>query len=159
MERKSGVLMHISSLYNDYSVGSFGKEAKEFVDFLADCKFSYWQVLPFCMADDCNSPYQSYSTFAGNPYFVDLNTLFEKGVITAEELNAQRQEQPYSAEYVRLYHTRLNLLHTASKRVKNVDEINQFIEENPYLKQFCEFMAFKASNDNKPWYEWENNSY
>ena len=65
MNRKSGVLMHISSLYGDYSIGSFGSEAKDFVDFLCDCGFGYWQVLPFCMVDECNSPYKSYSTFGG----------------------------------------------------------------------------------------------
>ena len=159
MQRKSGVLMHISSLYGDYSIGSFGNEAKEFIDFLAECKFSYWQVLPFCMADDCNSPYQSYSTFAGNPYFVDLNVLMRKGLVSGDELIQQRQQQPYSAEYVKLYHTRLSFLHEVSKRAKNVDEINSFIDENPYLKQFCEFMAYKDSNENKPWYEWNNDSY
>ena len=88
MTRKSGVLMHISSLFGDYSIGSFGKEAKYFIDFLAKCGFSYWQVLPFCMVDECNSPYKSYSTFGGNPYFVDLGIIFAKGLITEEELSA-----------------------------------------------------------------------
>ncbi len=159
MKRKSGVLMHISSLYGDYSIGSFGKSAKEFVDFLSECKFSYWQVLPFCMADDCNSPYQSYSTFAGNPYFVDLEILKNKGVITQKELESQKQEQPYSAEYVKLYHTRLSFLREASRKVNYKDEIVKFIESNPYLKQFCEFMAYKEVNDNKPWKEWTVNTY
>lgn len=69
MKRSSGVLMHISSLPGDYSIGTFGKHAKAFVDFLSDCGFSYWQVLPFSMVDECNSPYKSYSAFAGNPFF------------------------------------------------------------------------------------------
>ena len=159
MERKSGVLMHITSLYGDYSIGSFGKSAKEFVDFLSECKFSYWQVLPFCMADDCNSPYQSYSTFAGNPYFVDLEVLKEKGIITEDELKEQKQEQPYSVEYVKLYHTRLDFLKKASKRVKYTAEIEKFIENNSYLKQFCEFMAYKYANDNKPWQQWDDRDY
>ena len=89
MERKSGVLMHVSSLFGKYSSGSFGEEAKYFVDFLADCGFSYWQVLPFCMTDEYNSPYKSYSSFSGNPYFVDLPTLYEKGLLTAEELKTR----------------------------------------------------------------------
>ena len=76
--RESGVLMHISSLWGDYSCGSFGKEAKEFVDFLSAGGFSYWQVLPFVIPDECNSPYKSYSTFGGNPYFVNLDLLFEE---------------------------------------------------------------------------------
>jgi len=159
MDRKSGVLMHISSLYGEYSIGSFGKSAKEFADFLSECGFSYWQVLPFCMADDCNSPYQSYSTFAGNPYFVDLEILKEKGLITQDELDSKRQEQPYSAEYVKLYHTRLSFLKEISKRATNRDEIERFIVENPYIEQFCKFMALKDSNANKPWREWENESF
>lgn len=159
MKRKSGVLMHISSLYGDYSIGSFGNAAKEFVDFLTECKFSYWQVLPFCMADDVNSPYQSYSTFAGNPYFVDLDVLKSKGIVTDAELESQRQQQPYSAEYVKLYHTRLNFLKEISKRVNYVDDVNNFVEENPYIKQFCEFMALKEANNNKPWAEWTESAY
>ncbi|MBR4890565.1 MAG: 4-alpha-glucanotransferase [Clostridia bacterium] len=159
MDRKSGVLMHISSLYGKFSIGSFGKSAKEFVDFLAECKFTYWQVLPFCMADDCNSPYQSYSTFAGNPYFVDLEILKDKGLLTEEELNSQIQQQPYSAEYVKLYHTRLNLLKDISKRVNYREEISAFINENPYIEQFCRFMALKESNDNKSWADWIVDTY
>ena len=156
MERKSGVLMHISSLYGDYSIGSFGKCAKEFVDFLCELKFTYWQVLPFLMADDFNSPYQSYSAFSGNPYFVDLEILYKKGLLTKEELTLNHQTQPYSAEYERLYQMRFDLLKIASKRVQNKDEINEFIELRPHIKDFCIFMAKKEANSEKTWYEWTN---
>lgn len=157
-ERKSGVLMHISSLFGDYGIGSFGEGAKEFIDFLKECGFTYWQTLPFCMADDCNSPYQSYSAFGGNPYFIDLDILFKKGLITSEELESQKQSTPYSCEYSRLYHTRFDILLKACKRARNKSEINEFIEKNKYLKDFCEFMGRKAANGGKPWYEWENDS-
>mgnify|MGYP001026215931 FL=1 len=157
-ERKSGVLMHISSLFGDYGIGSFGEGAKEFIDFLKECGFTYWQTLPFCMADDCNSPYQSYSAFGGNPYFIDLDILFKKGLITSEELESQKQSTPYSCEYSRLYHTRFDILLKAGKRAQNKSEINEFIEKNKYLKDFCEFMGRKAANGGKPWYEWENDS-
>ena len=86
MNRSSGVLAHISSLPGDHSIGSFGAKAREFIDFAASCGFSYWQTLPFCMIDECNSPYKSFSAFAGNPYFIDLPTLCEQGLITKEEL-------------------------------------------------------------------------
>ena len=155
MERSSGVLMHISSLHGDYSIGSFGYEAKEFVDFLNDAGFKWWQVLPFCMVDECNSPYKSYSAFGGNPYFVDLRKLFEKGLLTREELDSCRQEQPYSCEFVRLYHTRFDTLMKASKRVTNRSEIEEFIEKHKYIKQFCEFMALKSANNMKLWTEWD----
>lgn len=158
MERKSGVLMHISSLYGDYGIGSFNRNAKKFIDFLKECKFSYWQVLPFCMADDCNSPYQSYGAFCGNPYFVDIEALKAKGLLTDEELSSQRQETPYSCEYARLYHKRFEILKKASERVTNREEIENFIKENKHIGDFCEFMGRKAANENKPWYEWKNDN-
>ena len=137
MKRASGVLMHISSLPGEYSIGSFGKEAIKFIDFLAECGFSYWQTLPFCMPDDCNSPYKSYSSFGGNPFFIDLPTLYEKGLITKDELNNAKQKSPYLCEYSRLKEERIKLLKTASLRVKKdetkVLEIENFLSENPEL--------------------------
>lgn len=158
MNRASGVLMHISSLYGDYSIGSFGKEAIEFVDFLSDCGFSYWQVLPFCMIDECNSPYKSYSAFGGNPYFVDLESLFAEGLLTRDELDSARQQTPYSCEYVRLYHTRVELLARAAARADDVlrAKISDFAKGNPYIAQFCEFMALKKANGEKCWIQWDN---
>ncbi len=155
MDRKSGVLMHISSLPGDFSIGGFSDNARAFVDFLRDCGFTYWQVLPFCMVDECNSPYKSYSSFAGNPYFIDLETLCRKGLVTGDELNGYRQQTPYSCEYVRLYHTRTILLREASKRAGNRAEIEKFIADNPYLEQFCRFMALKDANGEKCWIKWK----
>ncbi len=154
MERKSGVLMHISSLFGEYSTGSFGKSAKYFVDFLAESGFSYWQVLPFCMADEYNSPYKSYSAFGGNPYFVDLDILFEKALLTEEELAGARQNGEYLCEFERLNDERVALLMRASKRVSDKRAVEKYINNKPHLLKFCEFMALKAENDNKPWYEW-----
>ena len=149
--------MHISSLPGEYSCGAFNESAKKFVDFIKECGFSYWQVLPFGIVDECNSPYKSYSAFAGNPYFIDIEALAGKGLITREELDAQRQTTPYSCEYVRLYHNRLNLLREASKRAENKDEILKFIAKNKHLESFCTFMGLKAVNENLPWQEWKNN--
>ena len=154
MERKSGVLMHVSSLFGKYSSGSFGEEAKYFVDFLADCGFSYWQVLPFCMTDEYNSPYKSYSSFSGNPYFVDLPTLYEKGLLTAEELKAAEQSSPYLCEFDRLQEERFELLKAASKRVLDKAPIKTFIENSPYLDAFCRFMALREANSGTPWQTW-----
>ena len=155
MKRTSGVLMHFSSLFGDYSIGSFSNHAKYFIDFLADCEFSYWQVLPFCMVDECNSPYKSYSAFGGNPYFVDLEILHQKGLLTKEELFSCRQQTPYSCEYGRLYHTRIDVLLKASKRVNYRAEIEAFINENPYIEQFCRFMALKDANAQTCWIDWQ----
>ena len=154
MKRASGVLMHISSLFGEYSTGSFGKSAKYFIDFLSDCKFSYWQVLPFCMIDACNSPYQSYSAFGGNPYFIDLEELNKKGLVTTEELSEYKQKTPYVCEYDRLCTTRQDLLMKASKRVTDKTEIESFVDSDPYLKKVCTFMSLKAANDGKAWPEW-----
>lgn len=157
-ERKSGVLMHISSLFGEYSSGSFGDEAKYFIDFLADCGFSYWQVLPFCMVDQCNSPYKSYSAFGGNPYFVDLTRLCDKGLINSRELEESRQHTPYVCEYDRLRTERIDLLKAAASRVRERDIVDEYIDKRPQLKKLCEFMALKAANDDKPWYEWTCNT-
>lgn len=157
MERSSGVLMHISSLYGEYSCGSFGSEAKQFVDFLAAGGFKWWQVLPFCLVDDCNSPYQSYSAFGGNPYFVNLDVLAKKGLITQDELNEQKQGTPYSCEFARLYHTRIPLLMKAAQRVTNRGEIEAFIAKDNQLESFCRFMSLKTSNGQTPWWEWTSN--
>ncbi len=161
MERRSGVLLHISSLWGDYSCGGFGKAAREFVDFLADAGFSYWQVLPFGLVDECNSPYKSYSTFAGNPYFIDLEILFEKGLLNRAELDAAKQKTPYSCEFDRLIAERFPLLKTASSRLSAdaAAAVNSFIEGNKYLKDFCVFMALKEANGEKPWAEWEKENY
>lgn len=156
MKRKSGVLMHISSLPGEYSCGSFGRSAKEFVDFLSECGFSYWQVLPFGLVDECNSPYKSYSTFGGNPYFVDLEELFEEGLLSSEELEKARQKTPYSCEFDRLSDERVKLLIKASARVSDdlKNKINNFIEKDKYLKDFCTFMALKEKNEDKEWTDW-----
>ncbi len=158
MERKSGILMHISSLPGEYSIGSFGKQAKQFVDFVKELGFTYWQVLPFCMIDECNSPYKSYSAFGGNPYFVDLELLRDEGLLTNEELESQKQQTPYSCEYVRLYHTRVSVLAKAAQRANNREEIEAFIEKDSYLSAFCRFMALKEANEQAPWYEWNNDT-
>ena len=150
--------MHISTLYGDYSCGSFGKEAKEFIDFLSDTGFSVWQVLPFGTTDECNSPYKSYSAFGGNPYFVNLNSLYEKGYITYDELNRQKQNTPYSCEYKRLFYERVTLLCDCAQKVSDAEreKIEKFIEENNYLADFCKFMALKSANSDAEWQKWQN---
>ncbi len=159
MERKSGVLMHISSLPGKYSIGSFGKEAREFVDKIYNMGFSYWQVLPLGLTDDFNSPYKSYSAFAGNPYFIDLEILMTEGLLTKEELKKAEQDSPYICEFEKLKKTRIDILKKASKRAKNTKEIENFINNNLKLKEFCIYMALKEANHGLAWYEWENSSY
>ena len=160
MKRASGVLLHLSSLYGDYSVGSFGKEAREFIDFLSESGFTYWQVLPFCMVDECNSPYKSYSAFAGNPMFIDLSTLADKGLLSAQELKAAKQNDPYICEYSRLDKERLPLLRLAHERVtdKQREEVRTWLCSYPELCRAAEFLALKQKNRFLPWYEWTENT-
>ncbi len=154
MSRKSGILMHISSLYGNYSCGSFGKSAFEFIDFLKECGFTYWQVLPFCITDEHNSPYMSYSSIGGNMYFIDLEILFKKNLITSKELKENQQHTPYICEFDRLKKERFILLKKAALRVKNKKEILDFMLENQEIQLCCEFMALKEANGNKTWNEW-----
>ena len=157
MKRSSGVLMHVSSIWGDHSEGSFGNEALEWIDFLCDCGFSVWQTLPFCLPDEYNSPYKSFSAFSVNPYFIDLPTLKRQGLITAEELDAAKQETPYSCEFDRLNTQRMALLSKAAKRKGECKKIDEFMKNHPHTEAFCRFMALRVANGDTPWQEWTVN--
>ena len=159
MKRSAGVLMHVSSLPGEYSIGSFGKEAKAFIDLLADSGFGYWQVLPFGVTDEYHSPYKAYSAFAGNPYFIDLPTLAHDGLLSEDELLAARQETPYLCEFERLSRERLVLLRAAASRFSSWDAVGEFILANPAIEEFCRFMAIRDSQGDRPWSEWQDESY
>ena len=103
-KRASGVLMHVSSLPGAYGIGCFGKEAKEFIDFLSDTGCTYWQVLPFTPTDAYNSPYASISAFAGNRNFIDLEQLRDEGLLTDDEDVYKRQALHLPLR--RTFHTR-----------------------------------------------------
>lgn len=156
MKRQSGILMHISSLYGDYSIGTFGKNAFEFIDFLVDCGFSAWQVLPFTVTDEYNSPYKSFSAFGGNPYFIDPEKLFEDGLISKNDLEKCKQQTPYSCEFERLSKERMALLKKAFGNSENQKEVREFIEAHPRIEAFCRFMTLREQNGQKPWQEWES---
>ena len=153
-ERKSGVLLPVSSLPGKYGCGSFGVDAKKIIDFVKECGFTYWQVLPFAIPDEVASPYKSFSAFAGNPNFIDLESLAAKGLITAQELAAAEQKTPYATEFSRLSAERVPLLKFAASRVKNRAEVESWIENRPQLEKFCRFMAIKENNDGDVWLDW-----
>lgn len=158
MKRASGVLMHVSSLWGDHSEGSFGEAARQWIDFLSECGFSYWQTLPFCLPDEANSPYKSFSAFSGNPFFIDLPMLFKVGLITREELEASYQKNPYACEFDRLNKERLPLLAKAASRMTDTSCIDEFMKDHPRTEQFCTYMALKAANEDLPWNEWTNDT-
>lgn len=155
MERGSGVLLHISSLPGEYGGGSFGEDAKRFVDFLVDCGFRYWQTLPFCMPDAFHSPYKSFSAFSGNPYFIDLTCLCKAGLLTDRELAGAKQQTPYACEFERLSRERMQLLASAAQRAGKdpvlAREIRNFTTENPQIEAFCRFMAQKGDFSYEVW--------
>lgn len=154
MKRASGVLLHVSSLWGDYSEGSFGSAAREWIDFLSECGFSYWQTLPFCLPDEYDSPYCSFSTFSVNPFFIDLPLLEKDGLLTCEELAQATQKTPYSCEFDRLRTERLSLLSKAAERFGEPQEMTEFFRAHPKTADFCRFMALRASNKNRLWTEW-----
>ncbi len=157
--RKAGVLMHISTLPGNYSIGGFGEESKKFVDFLAEGGFQIWQVLPFCLPDGCHSPYSSYSSFSINPWFISLPSLYEEGLLTNEELQGAEQHVPYTCEFKRLEEDRFELLKKAASRVSDRKAILDFLAENPRIDTFCRFMAAKYKNGMRSWREWESSDY
>ncbi len=156
MNRSGGVLMHVSTLPGEYSCGAFGEEARQWIDRIREMGFTCWQVLPFCLPDDCNSPYKSYSAFSLNPYFIDLPTLRAQGLITDGELQAARQRTPYVCEFARLWDERIALLAKAAERCGETEEIAAFLAAHPHTEQFCRFMALKAANGQAEWQRWKN---
>ena len=159
MKRQSGVLMHISSLWGGYSEGAFGQAAKEFIDLLARGSFSVWQVLPFCVTDECNSPYKSVGAFSLNPNFIDLPALYQKGLLTKDELDAARETTPYSCEFSRLSGERFALLKKAALRLRDKAKVEAFLTAHPKVAEFCLYMAKKDANSGLAWNEWTTETY
>ena len=147
--------MHISALPSGYSIGSFGDGAKRFIDFLSEAGFAYWQVLPFCPPDEFGSPYKSPTAFGANPLFIDLPILYEKGLITAEELFSARESSPYLVEYEGLWESRLELLMRAAGRIGDRSEIVEYVSRREELDIACRFMALRGERPDAPWQELE----
>ncbi len=154
MNRNSGVLMPIFALSGDYGCGTFGKNAYNWIDYLSKANFSLWQVLPFGITDEHNSPYMSYSSFAGNPFFVDPETLYEKGLVTHDELKEQYVSDKFLCMYDTLKTKRFSFFTKAASRIKDRNEILDFLNKNPRINATCLFLALKSANNGKCWNEW-----
>ena len=159
MMRKAGILLPITSLPSRYGIGGFTKEAYDFVDFLEKAGQSYWQILPMGHTGYGDSPYQSFSSFAGNPYFISLDDLIEDGFLTKEECDTYDYgKNERFVEYEKIYNTRLKLLNKAYKReeLKNNQKYWSFVGENvKWLEEYALFMALKEYYGGKPWNEWD----
>ena len=158
-KKSSGVLMHLSSLPSEYGIGSMGAPARKFVDFLKKAGQTYWQMLPICPTSYGDSPYQSFSTFAGNPYFIDLDTLAEKGWLTKEACEASDYGDNESyIDYGRIYNSRFVLLKQAflNSDILSDEKFTEFCKANQHwLPDYALYMALKNQNDGKSWIEWE----
>lgn len=152
--KKSGILMHISSLPGPYGIGTMGKSAYEFVDFLHKAGQSYWQLLPLCPTGYGNSPYQSFSTFAGNPYLIDPQMLVQDGLLTRQEADSQRMDNK-RVDYGWLYDNRMPLLRTALDRFSPDRDYDRFVLKNSWwLEDYALFMALKTYFRGRPWQDW-----
>ncbi|MCH5273112.1 MAG: 4-alpha-glucanotransferase [Lachnospiraceae bacterium] len=158
-ERSAGILMPISSLPGPYGIGTLGKEAFDFVDFAREMEYSYWQVLPVGPTGYGDSPYQSFSAFAGNPYFIDLSALIEEGLLSEEDCDEiSWGESEERVDYGALYEGRREVLHIAYRNSghKGTKAFSEFCERNDYwLKDYAMFMAIKDSLGGLPWQEWK----
>lgn len=158
--RKSGILMHLSSLSSPFGIGTMGKAAREFVDFLQSSGQSCWQLLPICPTSYGDSPYQSYSTFAGNPYFIDLEELEKMGLLDKSDYETiDWESEADRVNYGALYEKRYPILRKAAERfLENPPEdFNSFCEENDaWLSDFALFMALKDVHDGAQWSEWKS---
>lgn len=150
--------MHISSLPSSYGIGNLGAEAYAFVDFLKKAKQSYWQILPICPPGYGDSPYQAFSTFAGNPYFIDPEQLIEKGWLKRSEAEAVRWgERDDQVDFRTMYDCRAKLLQTAFCRFRldPPEDFAGYVErEGWWLREYALFMAVKSHFGDGPWTEW-----
>ena len=154
--RESGILMHITSLPGPYGVGTMGKNAYKFVDFLEKAGQHYWQILPLAPTGYGDSPYQSFSSCAGNHYLIDLDTLVEEGLLKPEEISAVVWgTDPERVDYGRLYDHRAEVLKLACSRFRPEEAFEAFVKENAaWLEDYSLFMALKAEMGGIPWLQW-----
>lgn len=155
--RSSGILLPVFSLPSRYGIGSFSREAYEFVDQLEKAGQSSWQILPLGPTGYGDSPYQSFSTFAGNPYFIDLETLTDEGLLSRQECEeCDFGSDPGYVDYEKMYHARFGILRKAYHRYQPDHSYETFVKENAdWLEDYCLYMAVKDSLDGQSWNKWE----
>lgn len=158
--RESGVLFPVFSLPSKLGIGCFSREAYDFIDFLYRSGQGYWQILPIGPTGYGNSPYQSVSAFAGNPYFISPEALIEEELLTWEECNAfSFGNDPEKVDYGALYENRYKLLLKAWERFSEKEEPEEYEafikKESFWLKDYALYIAIKEKEGGKSWLEWE----
>lgn len=163
LERSSGIILHPTSLPGKYGIGTLGKEAFSFINFLKATKQKLWQVLPLGPCGMENCPYQNISAFAGNPLLIDLEMLIEEGLLENSNFNTNHAFSNKEAEFDKAASFKYPLLKKAFKTFISIDDkeknrdFNQYYEENKsWLKDFSLYMALKEHFNNKPWFEWKS---
>ncbi|MGL4896955.1 MAG: 4-alpha-glucanotransferase, partial [Cetobacterium sp.] len=159
LKRESGILLHISSLNGRYGIGDFGKSAYEFVDMLKRSNQKLWQILPLGITGYGDSPYQSFSAFAGNPYFIDLDEFLEMGLIEDKDLvELKKINEEEKINYEKLYIERYKVLRKAYANFKNKEEYQELKKfENKHsrwLSEYALFMSLKNRFNGVSWQEW-----
>ncbi|QQK07180.1 4-alpha-glucanotransferase [Miniphocaeibacter halophilus] len=157
--RESGIIMHITSLPSKYGIGTFGKAAYDFVDFLKDANQKYWQVLPLGPTTYGDSPYQSYSSFAGNPYFIDFDILKDIGLLELEDYeNVNFGHNEEEVDYSLIYNNKMDVLRKAFNRARKLNwDYSEFLEENKeWIYDYALFMALKEYFNGVSWINWDN---
>ena len=155
--RSSGILMHISSLPSPYGIGTMGKAARQFADFLHRAGQHYWQLLPIGQTGFGNSPYQTCSTCAGNPYFIDPDLLIEEELLLPSEVQAiDWESHAERVDYEFQRSVRFDLLYRAFLRGADryEREISDFRRENPWVEEYALFMAVRRSRGGESWALW-----
>lgn len=151
---KSGLLMAVSALPSEYGIGSFGKACFDWLDFLDKTGTKCWQILPLNPTAYGDSPYQSPASFAGNPYFVDLEELYKEGLLTSDELDGEKCKSE-RIDYRRLFLTRIAVLKKAFSRfVKTVEYVRFCHKNKQWLDDYALFFSIKESYDYAPWSSW-----
>ena len=151
LSRCSGILLHVTSLPGRHGVGSLNRSAYAWLDFLADAGQKIWQVLPLGPTSYGDSPYQSLSTFAGNPYLISLEALQEEGWCQAEELKELPEGK---VDYHHLYDWKLPLLHKIAERIPSTPEFERFCQQQKWLPDYALFLALKTEFNNQAWNQW-----
>ncbi|MDA0723264.1 MAG: 4-alpha-glucanotransferase, partial [Verrucomicrobia bacterium] len=162
-KRSTGLLLHLSSLPGEFGIGNIGKPSRVLIDFLSEAGFGHWQICPVGPTSFGDSPYQSFSSFAGNPYFLDWNPLLEVGLVDEDDLSALRALPWDFVDYGDLYERFWLVAKKAALRFEsNQEELEsmygsyqEFIaEKRSWIESYALFCALKAENEKRPWWLW-----